>query len=328
MRKFSIFMLALLLSLSLVSLGAAADKATWPDHLRFMAGPPGGNWFALGGALADMWSKEVLQTTSGTGGGVSNIVNADRGKGDFGLSVASVLGAAQKGEEGFNKPVEGAVNFANLYRQYTYFIMRKDYAEKHGITTLGDIVEKKLPIRMATLKPGTASEFIIRSIFEKGWGIGWDDVKSWGGSVEFSSYDDGSNLLADNHLDMFTFAVGRVASVVMKIESQTDIVILPVDEHARQAVAEAYGTTTFMVDKDAYNSVTGDIPVVGDYTCIVIRKDLPDDLVYDLAKSLWEHKENLAKAVKDIGEMTVEEAVSPGLITHPGAVKFWTEAAQ
>ncbi len=328
MRKGLFFLMVLLLSLSLVTVAGAADKEGWPEHLRFMAGPPGGNWFALGGSLADMWSKTVLQTTSGTGGGVSNIINVDRAKGDFGLSVASVLGAAQKGEGAFKKPVAGTVNFANLYRQYTYFIMRKDYAEEHGITTLGDIVEKKLPIRMATLKPGTASEFIIRSIFEKGWGVNWEDVKSWGGSVEFASYDDGANLLADNHLDMFTFAVGRVASIVMKIESQTDVVILPVDEKARKAVAEAYGTTTFLVDKDAYESVTGDIPVVGDYTCIVIRKDLPDSLVYDLAKALWEAKNNLAKAVKDVGEMTAEEAFSPGVATHPGAVKFWTEAAK
>ena len=84
MRKFSIVVMALLLSLCLVSVGAASDKTDWPDHLRFMAGPPGGNWFALGGSLADMWSKNVLQTTSGTGGGVSNIVNVDRAKGDFG----------------------------------------------------------------------------------------------------------------------------------------------------------------------------------------------------------------------------------------------------
>ena len=327
MRKFLLCLFVLLLSFSLVTVAGAADKEGWPEHLRFMAGPPGGNWFALGGSLADMWTKTVLQTTSGTGGGVSNIVNVDRAKGDFGLSVASVLGAAQKGEGAFKKPMAEAVNFANLYRQYTYFIMRKDYAEEHGITTLGDIVEKKLPIRMATLKPGTSSEFVIRSIFEKGWGVDWKSVKEWGGSVEFASYDDGSNLLADNHIDMFAFAVGRVASIVMKIESQTDIVILPVDEKARKAMSEAYGTTSFMVDKDAYNSVTGDIPVVGDYTCIVIRKDLPDSLVYDLAKALWENKDNIAKSVKDVGEMQAEEAVSQGIASHPGAAKYWAEVA-
>ena len=325
MRKMLIIFMALFLAMSFTAGTCFAQDN--PDQLRFMAGPPGGNWFALGGALGDMWSKNVIQTTSGTGGGVSNIVNVDRDKGDFGLTVASVLGAAQKGEAAFKKPMNNAVNMANLYRQYTYFIIRKDYAEKNGIKTLGDIIDKKLPIRMATLKPGTSSEFVIRSIFEKGWGADWKDVKKWGGSVEFASYSDGAGLLADNHLDMFAFAVGRAASIVMKIESQTDIMILPVDKKARDAMSEAYGTTTFNVDKTVYKSVTTDIPVVGDYTCIVVKKGLSEKLVYDLSKTLWDNKDNIAESVKDVGEMKAEEAVSKGIKSHPGAEKFWKEAS-
>ncbi len=327
MRKVFVLFLGVLFCLSLATAGLAdTNKDGWPEHLRFMAGPPGGNWFALGGALSDMWSKKVIQTTSSTGGGVSNVLNVDRAKGDMGLTVASVLGAAQKGEGPFKKVMANATNFANLYRQYTYFIVRKEYAEENGITSLGDIIEKKLPIRMATLKPGTSSEFVIRSIFEKGWQVSWKDVKKWGGSVEFASYSDGSNLLADNHIDMFAFAVGRVASIVMKIESQTDIVILPVDEKARQAMTKAFGTTTFTVDQEAYKSVNSEIPVVGDYTCITIRKDLPDSLVYELAKALWTNKEDIVKAVKDVQAMTPEEALSEGVESQAGAVKFWNEA--
>ncbi len=304
----------------------SVDKSQWPDQLRFMAGPPGGTWFALGGVLSEMWTRDVLSATSGTGGGVSNIVNVDRQKGDLGLTVASVLGAARAGEEPFKKQMQNAVLLANLYRQYTYFIIRTDYAEKNGIKTVGDIVRKKLPIRMATLKPGTSSEFVIRSIFEKGFHAGWDDVKSWGGSVEFASYSDGANLLADNHIDMFAFAVGRKASIVMKIEAQTNITILPVDEEARTAMSKALGTTTFMIDKDVYSSVTGDVPVVGDYTCIVMRADLPDSLAHALAKALWERREELGAAVNDLTEMHAEEALSEGIPAHPGAAAYWKTA--
>ena len=56
---------------------APAPKAGWPQQLKFMAGPPGGNWFALGSAFSDMWSKNVIQTTSSSGGGVSNILNTN-----------------------------------------------------------------------------------------------------------------------------------------------------------------------------------------------------------------------------------------------------------
>lgn len=306
---------------------SAAPKEGWPKQIKFMAGPPGGNWFALGSALADMWSKNVVPTTSSTGGGVSNIINADVKKGDLGFSVTSLLGAAIKGEQDFEgRQTSNSVIMANLYTQYTYFIARKDFADKHNITSLGDIFAKKIPTRMATLKPGTASEFVVKSLFQKGYGIDYKAIKAMGGSMEFSSYEGGADLMADNHIDLFAFSVGKVASIVMNIESTTNIVILPVEDKALKALADAYGTVTFTVDPGIYKSVTKPVKTVGDYTSIVIRKDLPEDLVYDLCKAMWANKANLAKAVKDIDELSPAIAVPKGVPVHPGATKFWKEA--
>lgn len=319
-------MAALILALAAFP-AAAAPKAGWPDQMKFMAGPPGGNWFALGSALADMWSKNVLQTTSSTGGGVSNIINSNVKKGDFGFSVASLLGAALKGEQAFmGRNIDNSVIMANLYTQFTYFIMRKDFAEKHNITKVSDIFDNKIPVKMATLKPGTASEFVVKSLFMKGYGVTYKDIKKNGGSMEFASYEGGADLLADGHIDLFIFSVGKVASIVMNIESKADIVILPVDDYALEALSDAYGTTVFEVEPGIYKSVKEPVKTVGDYTCIVIRKDLPDDLVYDLCKALWNNKSNLAKAVKDIDELDPKTAAPVKIPTHPGAAKFWNEA--
>ena len=306
---------------------APAPKAGWPEQLKFMAGPPGGNWFALGSAFSDMWSKNVIQTTSSSGGGVSNIINANVKKGDFGFSVTSLLGAAIKGEQDFlGRPTSNSVIMANLYTQYTYFVMNKDFAEKHKIAKLSDIFDKKIPVRMATLKPGTASEFVVKTLFLKGYGITYKDIKKMGGSMEFASYEGGADLLADGHIDLFIFSVGKVASIVMNIESKAKVVILPVDDSALKALANAYGTVTFTIDPGIYKSVTKPVKTVGDYTCVAIRKDLPEDLVYDLCKALWKNKSTLAKAVKDIAELNPKTAVPVGVPTHPGAVKFWKEA--
>lgn len=327
MKKLAFLMIfAVLLSFAAAP-ASAAPKEGWPKQVKFMAGPPGGNWFALGSALADMWSKNVVQTTSSTGGGVSNIINADVKKGDLGFSVTSLLGAAIKGEQDFQgRKTNNSVIMANLYTQYTYFIARKDFVNKHNIKSLGDIFDKKIPTRMATLKPGTASEFVVKSLFQKGYGVDYKAIKAMGGSMEFSSYEGGADLMADNHIDLFAFSVGKVASIVMNIESTTDIVILPVEDKALKALADAYGTVTFTVEPGIYKSVTKPVKTVGDYTSIVIRKDLPDDFVYALCKAMWTNKANLAKAVKDIDELSPKIAVPSGVPIHPGAAKFWKEA--
>ena len=122
-RKFAF----LLLLVSLFAFAAApafadaASKEGWPEQLKFSAGPPGGNWFALGSTLSDMWSKNTISVTSSSGGGVSNIINCDRGRGDFGFTNTSILGAAIKGEQDFEgRATKNATILANLYTQYTF----------------------------------------------------------------------------------------------------------------------------------------------------------------------------------------------------------------
>ncbi len=322
MKRGLLLFIVLLMALSV---GAQTpNKSDWPDQLRFMAGPPGGNWFALGTALSEMWSKTVLQTTSSTGGGVSNILNAELKKGDFGFSVTSLVGAAIAGEEDFSgRAVKNAVVMANLYTQYTYFIVRKDFADRNGIRSVDDMIAKNIPVRFATLKPGTASEFVIKALFKKGYGVDYEGLKKKGWTFEFTSYDNGADLIADNHLDCFAFSVGRVASVVMNIESSTPIYILPVGQKALDALAAAYGTTTFTIQPGVYKSVTAPIRTVGDYTCIVVRKDLPESLVYELNRTLWAAKSDLAMAVQDISELNPQEALPSGVPAHPGSVRFW-----
>lgn len=320
-------LLSVVLAAIFTSLPAiAASQTDWPEQIKFMSGPPGGNWFALGSAFANMWSENVVPTTSSTGGGVSNIINADRKKGDFGFSVTSLLGAAIKGEQDFlGHNTDNAVIMANLYTQFTYFIVRRDFAEKHKITQLKDIFDRKLAVRMATLKPGTASEFVVKSLFMKAYGVTYKDIKKWGGSMEFASYEGGADLIADNHIDLFVFSVGKIAPIVMNIESKTDVIILPVDDEALKALSDAYGTVTFTVEPGIYKCVTKPIQTVGDYTCIVIRKDLPESLVYDLCKALYENKANLAKAIKDMEELDPKTAVPVSVPTHLGALKYWNE---
>lgn len=315
----------LILAALLVVAGLGAQtKAGWPDQLKFMAGPPGGNWFALGTALSEMWSKNVLQTTSSTGGGVANILNADAKKGDFGFSVTSLVGAALAAEEDFSgRSIKNTVVMANLYTQFTYYIIRKDFADKHGIKTFDDVIAKNIPVRFATLKPGTASEFVIKAMFKKGYKTDYEALKKKGWTFEFTSYENGADLMADNHLDLFAFSVGKVASIVMNIESSTPIYILPLGQPALDALAAAYGTTTFTVEPGIYKSVKTPVKTIGDYTCIVVRKDLPDNLVYELNKAMWANKASLALAVQDFNELNPKEALPSGVPAHPGSEQFW-----
>ena len=314
------FLSAIFITLLLVpSLSFAANY-------RFVSGPQGGNWFVLGGAISSYFSKAGMNTSSSTGGGVSNVMNVDRGKADLGFTVGSLLGAATKGKGVFKKPISNAVVLSNLYPQITYFIARKDFVEENNIKTLKDALAVK-SLRIASLKPGTSSEFVVSSLLDLGYGMDWKSIKEGGGQVQFASYSDGAGLISDNHIDMFAFSVGKIASIIMNIESQTDIVILPVDDNALQALSDAYGTGTHYIEPGIYKSVTSNIPTVGDYTVCIVRKDMPDDVVKKMAATLLENKDNLATTIKDFEAFNATSAVAKKLPMHPAAKAFF-EAQQ
>lgn len=304
------------LILALVSTVAVAA------NYRFVSGPQGGNWFVLGGAISSYLSADGMNTSSSTGGGVSNVLNVNRGKADLGFTVGSLLGAAAKGEGKFKKPTENAVVLANLYPQITYFIARKDFVEENNIKSLKDALAVD-SLRIASLKPGSSSEFVVSSLFKLGYDESWQSIKEGGGKVEFASYSDGAGLIADNHIDMFAFSVGKIASIIMNIESQTDIVILPVEDDALQKLSSSYGTGTHIIEPGIYKSVTENVQTVGDFTLCVIRKDIPDSEVEKMAAVLYKNKGKLETTIKDFSAFNATDAVSATLPMHPAAKAYW-----
>lgn len=313
MKRSILAVLALLILVPALALAA---------NYRFVSGPQGGNWFVLGGAISSYFTEAGMNTSSSTGGGVSNVVNVDRSKADLGFSVGSLVGAATKGLGKFEEPVSNAVLLCNLYPQITYFIARKDFVEANGIKTLKDALAVK-SLRVATLKPGTSSEFVVSALLKVGYDTDWAKIKDNGGTVQFASYTDGAGLLADNHLDMFAFSVGKVASIIMNIESQTDIVILPVEQDALDKLSDTYGTGTHYIEPGIYKSVTEKIPTVGDNTVCVVRKDMPDEVVVTMCETLLKNKDNLATTIKDFADFNAGSAVAEKLPMHPAAKAYF-----
>jgi TRAP-type uncharacterized transport system substrate-binding protein len=270
---------------------------------RFVSGPQGGNWFVLGGAISSYFTEAGMNTSSSTGGGVSNIINVSKGKADLGFSVGSLVGAAITGQGEFKRKVDNAVLLGNLYPQITYFIARKDFVEENGVKTL--------------------KEFVVSSLLKLGYDKDWQGIKENGGQVQFASYSDGAGLIADNHIDIFAFSVGPIASIIMNIESQTDIVILPVDEEPLQKLSDSYGTGTHYIEPGIYKSVTEKVPTVGDNTVCIVRGDLPDDVVSKMAEALLKNRDNLATTIKDFSAFNAKSAVAEKLPMHPAAKAYF-----
>ena len=160
------------------ALAQESGKKDWPAHLRVLTGPKGGQWFTMGKPIAEVLSGAVAPATSRAGGGISNIDSLNKGAGDIGFSLTSFRGTSLSGEPEYQHlKFDDATILVNIYPQVLYVLLSRAFVEKYGITDIGSLLALKAPVRFASLKPGTASEFTLTLLLKHGYGKTFDDLR-------------------------------------------------------------------------------------------------------------------------------------------------------
>ena len=302
----------------------AADKTGWPPHLRFLTGPNGGQWFMMGDPIAEVLTREVLSTSSRIGGGVDNMGNVSDKRGDLGFTLNSFISTKDTEDsavKGVN--VDNAILMANIYPQVLYFLVREDFAQKHGITDVASLLQQRMPLRFASLRPGTASEFILKLLLKHGYDTSFDKLREQGWSIQFNNYAETADNFVDGKIDCFAYTAGVSVPLIKTMETHTAVRILPINQSVLDRMTKAIQTTTYTIDPGDYKSVTKPLLTLGDYTCIIVRKDLPENLVYEISAALWKNRDYIANAIEDFGILNPATAIPETIPTHPGSVRFW-----
>lgn len=301
-----------------------AGQAGWPKHLRIVSGPVGGEWHVLAEGMAKTFSEKLLPTTNRVGGGFVNVESIGQKNADIGFSVTCFLSPTLASENGARRiDSEHVALLVNMYPQVLYFILRKDFAEAHNITSVGTLLSQKMPLRFASLKTGTASEFILDKLFRYGYNTSFDQLRSQGWSLTFSNYPETADSFVAGDIDCFAYTASVTVPLILTMEQHTPLTVLPVEQGALDAMSEKLKTRTYTIQPGTYASVAKPIQTLADSACLIVRDDLPDDLVTAMCEVLWGQKETLAVIFSDFGRLDPEYALPDGIHAHPGAARFW-----
>ena len=318
-------LLCALLLCTLCSPGFVPQAGAAPDLKTFTitSGPLGGDFYALGGVIGEM-AKSVMPGTTvtvNTGGSVENILKIDGGKADLGTSMTKLYMESLKGVEAFKgrKPVSNvSVLMYVAPMPMAFFLVKEDSPYK----SIEDIAATKPKLRLLTSmkgsSPATASENMLKK-----YGISFDTIREWGGSVSFVSYAEASSLMQDGHADAF---VGPMVSAINEMVTTVKMRQLPIGSAKLQEL-QADGYMVYTLKKGAYYFVSEDTPHMAEVVILPIGKDLPEDAVYKLTKALCEKPEAIrgvhatyavfdpAKCADNIDHQYL----------HPGALRYYKE---
>lgn len=305
-----------------IAIGVAATfglaLAANAQQVTLMTGPQGGSWIPLGGALKHMWEQAVpgLQIQQTPGAGIANVRGIDEGKAQIGFANSATTVDGIAGRAPYPKKVTKVCQVANLYPQYFQVAALADA----GIRSYADLKGKTL----VTQPKGNTAEVLTAEILKLN-GLSYQSLAK----ANFqASYTDAVSLMKDGHAQVMTLGTTAPASAVMDLASARDMQLVPVDDKTMANLQkENPGYQKLVIRAGTYPKQDKDVPVIGYSTHIVAACDLPEDVVYKMAKAMAQNVDAMAAVVKPIHGLTPKDmAANIGVPLHKGAAKFYKEA--
>ena len=298
-----------------VALGFAfAGAASAAENYRMMTGPQGGSWIPLGGALKDLFEKQVagVAVQSLPGAGIANVRAIEEGKAElgFGNSISTVDAIA--GRAPFEKPHKNVCQVATLYPQFFHVVVPAD----SPIKAIKDLKGKSI----TTQPRGNTGELITKQVLEVN-GLKYEDVK-----VSFVSYTDSVAQMKDGHAVAFTLGTTAPAGAIMDLAASRDVRVLDLSGSLAGMKKLNPGYTLVTIKSGTYPKQTADVKVIGYATHLVASCKMPEATVYGMVKAMATHVPDMARVVKSIDGLNAKMmAEDIGVPLHAGARKYYKE---
>ena len=318
MRKITI--LLLVIGAFIFSLAIGTEAQARKKFLRMVSGPQGGSWYPLGAAMMAIVEKNIsISTSCAPGGGLSNCKAVSTGKADLGWTYSHTAFNGYEGRGKFDKKYNNMRHLMSLYPG----VFQMAVPKKSKIYKVTDLKDKRIvPGKMGWT--GTVTAEIVL----KAYGLSFESIKKNGGLVSYVGYADSAALMKDGHSDCYIAVTSCPQATIIDLNFRPGIRMLPIDKSHMKILLEAEpGLMEAVIPKDAYKGMTADVPTVGTVTCLVVNKDLSDDLVYNIVKTLYANWPELAKVKKKAIEASKPEKaiMGTGIPVHPGALRYYKE---
>ena len=321
MRRIGGWLLPVLLVVGVASLSVRTEAGE-PPKLVFAAGPAGGAWYGLAGGVAEVLKAKIpgALVTVTPGGGVGNVQLVDAGKAQLGLSISHLYKSGRDGTDPYTtslKRVRAVLEVGTS--DMAIFLVKKTVP----IETIAQLKEKKFPLRLTTTSKASTPALGAERLLKE-YGISFDDLKAWGGSVTFTTYSDAASLIADGHADAI------IATTVPAIDELTRTVemkwLAPEEKVVESLVGKyGYAKNHIQAGKHLWSPKAG--WTVGEPNILIAREDIPEDVIFTLTKSICEKPEvitNWGAHHVTFDPKTAWKNVGGPL--HPGAERYFKDA--
>jgi TRAP transporter TAXI family solute receptor len=282
-------------------------------HLRLATGPAGAVYRRIGGALAEHVTEQVpgvTVTTVPSRASTDNIRMLRAGDVHLGLSSLDAVITTN------GSVPEGLSAVCRLYDSHLHLVVMA----RSTIDEFRDLEGKR--VSLGARDSGT--EFTSLRVLK---------LRPVNADGRYLSQADSAAALRDGEIDAMFSLTGVPTPAITDLAQRHPIRLVPLDEQA-DALVKAYPDpyAPAMIPASAYAGVSA-TRTVAVPNVLLVRDDLPDDLVYAITDTIFTHTGTItsasrddAEAVPEAWQINVRTGISTASIPlHPGAAAWFRD---
>jgi uncharacterized protein len=300
------------------------------DTLRIGAMPVGSGWYVAASTL-EKTLKPVLGNRTieiiPRGGGVANPIVVDTGKAEIALSNVQTSLLAAKGDALYKgqKAENIRALVGGLNPVFIGVMARNEFVKRTGLDTVDKIFTSGKPVRILMKPQGSNIPPAVDAILAA-YGLDREKIKANGGEIIQVDTAQTPAIMRDGRADILIDTILRGHPMITEVALTADVSFLDMSPKALEALA-GVGVKPSQFP-EWFKGQSGPVKS-GDFgTVLIAHKDLPDDVAYQITKTVVEKMPEMAKDYPAWSNFKAEEAgkrENTGIPLHPGAARYFKE---
>ncbi|MEB3844544.1 MAG: TAXI family TRAP transporter solute-binding subunit [Desulfurococcales archaeon] len=292
-----------------------------PYKLTILTGSTAGTYYPVGTSYAkllDKYSNGLIQANAVEGrASVGNIKDLCAGTGQAALAQNDISYYAYHGKvikDFENHPMTCIRAVAVLYPETIQIVTTAD----SGINSIQDLAGKKVAVGAQ----GSGTYWNARQILEAA-GV-WDKI-----IPEYKKFSEIVQDLKLGNIDAAFLTAGIPTSAVEQLAAETKIKIIPVPTDIYNKLKQKY---PFYIQQTipakTYSGQTEPVQTVAVMSMLIVRSDVPNNVVYTMVKILFDHADELKQMVgkQSVQYISLDHALQGlSIPLHPGAYQYYQE---
>jgi TRAP transporter TAXI family solute receptor len=280
-------------------------------------GDVGGTFYPVGSTIAKVMNDNIPNTKStveSTGGSVDNARMVGAGELQFGMAMGDVAYDAYTGGGKFDQAYPKLRTIFATYSSISQWIALDD----PSLNGIADLKGKKVAVGM----PGSGSE-VTSGLIISNAGLKYPDEID----PQYIGVAEGAEGVRDGHVTAAHAIGGIPFGGFLDLAETKKIKLIPV---SKDIVAKIQENAPYyfpaQIPAGSYKGQDEPVDSLGVKCLFVTHEDMPDELVYEIAKAVWENMDIMVSGHASLKEMTPDfVAKDVPVPLHPGAEKYWKE---